>query len=99
MEKFLIEFLNHYENHRETYKNWKIEDIVKTWMKSSPPIISDSKIVFTPTIYLGPQKLLHTHPITEERLGLDKAHVIVDKDQYDYVIDILTSPVIIDKLK
>jgi hypothetical protein len=43
---------------------------------------------------------LHTHSCTEKRLGLDEKHVIVDREDYEEVIEILhNDPKIIDDYK
>ena len=31
----------------------------------------------------------HTHPFTEQRLGIDQSHVIVDRDIYEIVLQYL----------
>ncbi len=31
----------------------------------------------------------HTHPMTEEQLNLDKNHVIIDKKEYEEVLEFL----------
>jgi hypothetical protein len=32
---------------------------------------------------------LHTHPISEQKFGIDEKHVIVDKEDYDILIEYL----------
>jgi hypothetical protein len=33
-EHLLMHFLEHYEQHRETYKRWSREDVVKTFLET-----------------------------------------------------------------
>lgn len=37
LETMLIKFLDHYEDHRETYKKWKPEQIAKTFIHNWRP--------------------------------------------------------------
>ncbi len=40
IEELIVKFLDHYEQHRETYKKWKPEDIAKTFAKHPSKIQS-----------------------------------------------------------
>lgn len=33
-EKMMIDFIEHYDIHRKSYENWKVEDVAKTFISN-----------------------------------------------------------------